>query len=157
MKGETMALYLSQERWGRVCLHVVAALRAGHWRWHLSVAKTQSHIEVQSSNDPIQVAMCRVAERNEIQSELRAMGLKDTYMRCAQSRAIEPGDWRFRRPLGGRSGDGEPAGETSAVVNQSQINGAPNFVEVQRRIRQIRSRFTVGLPVRGRDFQRQKR
>jgi hypothetical protein len=31
-----MALYLSQESWGRVCLHIVAALRAGHWRWHLA-------------------------------------------------------------------------------------------------------------------------
>ena len=31
-----MALYLSQERWGRVCLHVVAALRAGRWGWHLA-------------------------------------------------------------------------------------------------------------------------
>ena len=31
-----MALYLSQERWGRVCLHLVAALRAGHWGWHLA-------------------------------------------------------------------------------------------------------------------------
>jgi hypothetical protein len=31
-----MTLYLSQERWGRVCLHFVAALRAGHWRWHLA-------------------------------------------------------------------------------------------------------------------------
>jgi hypothetical protein len=31
-----MALYLIQERWGRVCLHFAAALRAGHWRWHLA-------------------------------------------------------------------------------------------------------------------------
>ena len=31
-----MALYLSQERWGRVCLHLVAALRAGRWGWHLA-------------------------------------------------------------------------------------------------------------------------
>ena len=31
-----MALYLSQERWGRVCLHFLAALRAGHWRWHFA-------------------------------------------------------------------------------------------------------------------------
>lgn len=31
-----MALYLSQERWGRVWLHMAAALRAGHWRWHLA-------------------------------------------------------------------------------------------------------------------------
>jgi hypothetical protein len=31
-----MALYLSQERWGRVCLHLAAAMRAGHWRWHLA-------------------------------------------------------------------------------------------------------------------------
>ena len=31
-----MALYLMQERWGRVCLHFGAALRAGHWSWHLA-------------------------------------------------------------------------------------------------------------------------
>ena len=31
-----MALYLIQERWGRVCLHMMAALRAGHWGWHLA-------------------------------------------------------------------------------------------------------------------------
>lgn len=36
MQGTTMALYLSQECWGRVCLHFVAALRAGHWGWHLA-------------------------------------------------------------------------------------------------------------------------
>jgi hypothetical protein len=36
MKDEIMALYLSQQRWGRVYLHLAAALRAGHWRWHLS-------------------------------------------------------------------------------------------------------------------------
>jgi hypothetical protein len=30
-----MKLYLSQTRCGRMCLHLVAALRAGHWRWHL--------------------------------------------------------------------------------------------------------------------------
>lgn len=31
-----MAPYLIQERWGRVCLHFGAALRAGHWGWHLA-------------------------------------------------------------------------------------------------------------------------
>ena len=31
-----MALYLNQESWGRVRLHLVAALRAGHWGWHLA-------------------------------------------------------------------------------------------------------------------------
>jgi hypothetical protein len=36
MEGKNMALYLCQERWGRVCLHFVAALRDGHWRWHLA-------------------------------------------------------------------------------------------------------------------------
>jgi hypothetical protein len=36
MEGKTMALYFSQERWGRVWLHLVAALRAGHWGWHLA-------------------------------------------------------------------------------------------------------------------------
>jgi hypothetical protein len=36
MKGKTMKLYLSQKRYGRVCLHLAAALRAGHWRWHFA-------------------------------------------------------------------------------------------------------------------------
>jgi hypothetical protein len=36
MEGKTMALYLMQERWGRVCLHFGAALRAGHWGWHFA-------------------------------------------------------------------------------------------------------------------------
>lgn len=31
-----MALYLSEEWWGRVFLHFVAALRAGDWGWHLA-------------------------------------------------------------------------------------------------------------------------
>jgi hypothetical protein len=31
-----MTRYLSQTRWGRVCLHLVTALRAGHWRWHFA-------------------------------------------------------------------------------------------------------------------------
>ena len=30
------ALESSQERWGRVRLHLVAAVRAGHWGWHLA-------------------------------------------------------------------------------------------------------------------------
>jgi hypothetical protein len=36
MEGKTMALYLIRERWGRVWLHAMAALRSGHWRWHLA-------------------------------------------------------------------------------------------------------------------------
>ena len=36
VEGKTMALYLSREWWGRACLHFVAALRAGHWSWHLA-------------------------------------------------------------------------------------------------------------------------
>jgi hypothetical protein len=31
-----MALYHSLNRWDRACLHFVAALRAGHWGWHLA-------------------------------------------------------------------------------------------------------------------------
>ena len=31
-----MKLYLCQRSWGRSCLHLMAALRAGHWRWHLA-------------------------------------------------------------------------------------------------------------------------
>ena len=41
MESKTMALYFSQERWGRVCLHFVAAVRAGHWRWHLAGIKRE--------------------------------------------------------------------------------------------------------------------
>jgi hypothetical protein len=40
-EGETMAGYLSQEHWGRVCLHCAAALRAGHWGWHLAGIKRE--------------------------------------------------------------------------------------------------------------------
>jgi hypothetical protein len=32
---KNMSHYLSQRCWGRSCLHLAAALRAGHWRWHL--------------------------------------------------------------------------------------------------------------------------
>lgn len=31
-----MSLYLCQRRWGRSCLHLAAALRDGHWIWHLT-------------------------------------------------------------------------------------------------------------------------
>jgi hypothetical protein len=31
-----MARYLSQRCWGRSCLHLAAALRKGHWHWHLA-------------------------------------------------------------------------------------------------------------------------
>lgn len=36
MEVNIMTLYLSQKCWGRVCLHLIAALRAGHWGWHLA-------------------------------------------------------------------------------------------------------------------------
>jgi hypothetical protein len=36
MKGKAMKLYLSRRRCGRMCLHLMAALCAGHWRWHLA-------------------------------------------------------------------------------------------------------------------------
>ncbi len=31
-----MSLYLSQRCWGRSCLHLAAAMRAGHWHWHFA-------------------------------------------------------------------------------------------------------------------------
>jgi hypothetical protein len=31
-----IAWHLVQTRWGRTLLHLAAALRAGHWRWHLA-------------------------------------------------------------------------------------------------------------------------
>jgi hypothetical protein len=37
-----MTLYLSQSCWGRSCLHLVAALRAGRWRWHLAGMKRET-------------------------------------------------------------------------------------------------------------------
>ena len=36
IEDKTMTLYLSQKRWGRVGLHFVAAVRGGHWGWHLA-------------------------------------------------------------------------------------------------------------------------
>jgi hypothetical protein len=31
-----MAAYMVQFWWGRALLHLAAALRAGHWSWHLA-------------------------------------------------------------------------------------------------------------------------
>jgi hypothetical protein len=41
-----MTLYLSKKRWGRSCLHVVAALHHGHWRWHLAGIRRESALRV---------------------------------------------------------------------------------------------------------------
>jgi hypothetical protein len=38
-----MSLYLSQKCWGRSCLHLAAAMRAGHWRWHLAGIGREIH------------------------------------------------------------------------------------------------------------------
>ncbi|MBE0544387.1 MAG: hypothetical protein IH623_23850 [Verrucomicrobia bacterium] len=38
-----MKLYLSQRCWGRSCLHLAAAMRAGHWRWHLAGIGREIH------------------------------------------------------------------------------------------------------------------
>ena len=34
--GIGMTSYLIQTRWGHALLHLAAALRAGHWSWHLA-------------------------------------------------------------------------------------------------------------------------
>jgi hypothetical protein len=34
--ARTTLLFVSQAGCGRICLHLLAALRAGHWRWHLA-------------------------------------------------------------------------------------------------------------------------
>ncbi len=44
LKDKTMTLYFSQKCWGRSCLHLVAALRAGRWRWHLAGIKRESQL-----------------------------------------------------------------------------------------------------------------
>ena len=38
-----MTLYLSQKCWGRSCLHLAAAMRAGHWRSHLAGIRREIH------------------------------------------------------------------------------------------------------------------
>jgi hypothetical protein len=38
-----MSLYLSQRCWGRSCLHLAAAVRAGHWRWHFTGIGREIH------------------------------------------------------------------------------------------------------------------
>jgi len=40
-----MSLYLSQRCWGRSCLHLAAAMRAGHWRWHLAGIGREIHFK----------------------------------------------------------------------------------------------------------------
>ncbi|MEJ0090037.1 MAG: hypothetical protein WDM80_09875 [Limisphaerales bacterium] len=38
-----MKLYLCGKYWGRSCLHLAAALRGGHWRWHLAGIRREFH------------------------------------------------------------------------------------------------------------------
>lgn len=38
-----MNLYLSQRSWGRSYLHLAAAMRAGHWHWHLADIGRELH------------------------------------------------------------------------------------------------------------------
>jgi hypothetical protein len=40
---KNMSLYLSQRCWGRSCLHLAAAMRAGHWRWHFAGIGREIH------------------------------------------------------------------------------------------------------------------
>ena len=42
-KDQIMTFYLCQRCWGRSCLHLTAALRAGHWRWHLAGIRREIH------------------------------------------------------------------------------------------------------------------
>ena len=43
MKEKAMTRHLSQSCWGRSCLHLAAALRDGHWRWHLAGIRREIH------------------------------------------------------------------------------------------------------------------
>ena len=40
-----MTLYLCERCWGRSCLHLAAALRGGHWRWHLTGIRREIHFK----------------------------------------------------------------------------------------------------------------
>jgi hypothetical protein len=42
-KAKNMSFYLSQRCWGRSCLHLAAALRASHWRWHFAGIGREIH------------------------------------------------------------------------------------------------------------------
>ncbi len=43
MNDKALKLHLSQSGWGRSCLHLAAAMRAGHWRWHLAGIGREFH------------------------------------------------------------------------------------------------------------------
>jgi hypothetical protein len=47
-----MSLYLSQKCWGRSCLHLAAAMRAGHWRWHFAGIGREIHFTRMTLNEP---------------------------------------------------------------------------------------------------------
>ena len=40
---KNMSLYVSQRCWGRSCMHLTAAMRAGHWRWHFAGIEREIH------------------------------------------------------------------------------------------------------------------
>jgi hypothetical protein len=47
-----MSFYLSQKRWGRSCLHLAAAMRTGHWRWHFAGIEREIHFMRMALNGP---------------------------------------------------------------------------------------------------------
>jgi hypothetical protein len=40
---KNMSRYLSQRCWGRSYLHLAAAMRGGHWHWHLAGIRREMH------------------------------------------------------------------------------------------------------------------
>jgi hypothetical protein len=43
MEVKNMSRFLSQRCWGRSCLHLAAAMRAGHLRWHFAGIGREVH------------------------------------------------------------------------------------------------------------------
>jgi hypothetical protein len=47
-----MSFYLSQKCWGRSCLHLAAAMRAGHWQWHFAGIGREMRFTLMTLNGP---------------------------------------------------------------------------------------------------------
>jgi hypothetical protein len=59
-RKNNMTMYLCERCWGRSCLHLVAALRGGHWRWHLTGIRREIHFKKATPQFVVTFPKCSV-------------------------------------------------------------------------------------------------
>jgi hypothetical protein len=87
---KNMSLYVSQRCWGRSCMHLTAAMRAGHWHWHFAGhrAGDSFHEATDPQGHGQRLIIKKPASRQWLKTERKMMKLKvqfDWEIRFGQS------------------------------------------------------------------------